>query len=499
MTRPACHNDQPRPEDELYDSRAQLAALTAEFADLQAAYHELQRSEARYRLMFENVPLGYMSMDENARLIDVNKAFADFFGYRFEEIIGRQFADLLADGVEYHRKVSFPAFKRRGYSKDIVWNVRKKSGEIATIVMNGRVRYDEDGNFIQTHCMMMDITEYRKAEEALRKSEREKALILGAMSERVIYHDEQRRIIWANRIAAETAGLSLEQIAGKFCFELFRHRATPCEDCPAMLVFQTRSAHAGEIKVDGKILQMTAHPVFDQNHAFVGVVQISSDITERKQLERELLDISSNERRRIGHDLHDGMGQQLTGISFLATALQHQLSTLQPDAAETAARIAEAADSALKLMRSILQGLCLVTAEPQGLMSALAVLAANTTELCKLDCQFACKTPVMLDDYTTASHLFYIAHEAVCNAVKHSGCSRIRIALEQQRSSLRLSVRDNGTGFPPPTGEQNGMGMRTMRYRAAIIGATLEIRGNKDKGTAVTCLMPLNLSNHAKE
>lgn len=493
MTQPACHNGQQHRDDELHDNRAQLAALTAEFADLQAAYHELQKSEARYRLMFENVPLGYMSMDENARLIDMNKAFADFFGYRHDEIIGKQFADLLAAGVEYHRKVSFPAFKRRGYSKDIVWDVRKKSGEIATIVMNGRVRYDEDGNFIQTHCMMMDITEYRKAEEALRKSEREKALILGAMSERVIYHDENRRIIWANQIAAETAGMPLEEMAGKFCFELLRNRHTPCEDCPAMLAFQTRTAHAGEIQVDGKILQMTAHPVVDQHNRFVGVVQISADITERKQLERELLDISSKERRRIGHDLHDGMGQQLTGISFLATALQQQLSDLQPDAAETAARIAESADSALKLMRSILQGLCLVTAEPQGLMSALAVLASNTTEICRLDCRFSCSKPVMLQDYTTASHLFYIAHEAVCNAVKHSGCSRIRISLEQQHRSLRLSIKDNGCGFISLPGEQTGMGQRTMRYRASIIGATLEIKGTKGKGTTISCLLPSSL------
>lgn len=498
MTRQTTDQSKRHLAEELTEARTQLAAMTREFTALSAAYAELLRSEERYRLMFENVPLGYMSMDENARLIDVNKAFADFFGYHHDEIVGKQFADLLAEGVEYHRKTSFPAFKRRGYSKDIVWNVRKKNGEIATIVMNGRVRYDEYGNFIQTHCMMMDISEHRKAEEALRKSEREKALILGAMSERVIYHDENRRIIWANHIAAESAGMPLEQMAGKLCFELLRNRPTPCEDCPAMLAFQTRTAHAGEIQVDGKILQMTAHPVVDQHNRFVGVVQISTDITERKQLERELLDISSKERRRIGHDLHDGMGQQLTGISFLATALQQQLSNLQPDAAETAARIAESADSALKLMRSILQGLCLVTAEPQGLMSALSVLASNTTDLCRLDCRFSCSKPVMLQDYSTASHLFYIAHEAVCNAVKHSNCSRIRISLEQQRTSLRLNIRDNGCGFILQPGEQSGMGQRTMRYRASIIGATLEIKGIQGKGTTITCLLPSSLL-HTKE
>ncbi len=496
MTRQTTNSSLRQLKEDLAESRANMAALVREFSQLNDAYVDLLKSEERYRLMFENVPLGYMSMDENARLIDVNKAFADFFGYSYNEIVGKQFADLLAEGVDYHRSTSFPAFKRLGYANDITWKVRKKDGSIAIVVVNGRVRYDENGDFIQTHCMMMDITKHRKAEEALRKAEREKALILGAMSERVIYYDENRRIIWANHVAAKTAGMAIEEMAGKFCFELMHKSATPCDGCPAMIVFQTHSAHAGEIQVDGKVLEMSAHPVFDEQNHFVGVVQIAADITERKQLERELLDISSKERRRIGHDLHDGMGQQLTGISFLATALHNQLTNLQPDAAESAARIAQSADSALKLMRSILQGLCLVTAEPQGLMSALTILASNTTGICRIECVFSCNRPVMMTDYTAASHLFNIAQEAVCNAVKHSKCSCIRITLEQRRDFVKMFIQDNGCGFTPQPGDQHGMGQRTMRYRASIIGATIEIKGTTGEGTTVTCLVPSSrLSN----
>lgn len=478
-------------QTELEALRRQLETVTGELARVTAAHAELQKNEERYRLMFENVPLGYMSMDVNACLLDVNTAFANFFGYTVEELIGKRFADLLAEGVEYHRKISFPAFKRRGYARNIIWKVRKKNGETATIVMNGRVRYDQDGRFIQTHCMMMDITEHRKAEEALQKSEREKALILGAMSERVIYHDEQRRIIWANRVAAEVAGLPMEQMTGRYCHELLRRgRTIPCDDCPVMKVFETMLPKAGEMQIDGKVLEMTAQPVFDEKNRFVGVVQISTDITGRKQLERELLDISSRERSRISHDLHDGMGQQLTGISFLAAALRQQLSQSHPDAAETAARIAESADSALKLMRSILQGLCLVTDEPQGLMSALSVLAVNTREICHVNCQFSCDEPVLMSDYVVASNLFYIAQEAVCNALRHSGCNGISITLERRRGAVRLIVQDNGSGRLQAEKSKQGMGLRTMRYRAAMIGGGLEIKPVKGKGTRVACLVP---------
>ncbi|NVN90450.1 MAG: PAS domain S-box protein [Desulfuromonadales bacterium] len=479
-------------ERELSETLQRLDTAERSLARLSETHTLLQKSEERYRLMFENVPLGYMSMDENARLLDVNKAFADFFGYSCEEIVGRPFADFLAEGVNHHRQTSFPAFKRKGYAKNIVWNVRRKDGSRATIVMNGRVRYDEAGRFIQTHCMMLDITEHRKAEEALRKSESEKALILGAMSERVIYHGEDSRIIWANRVAAENAGITPEQMSGRLCYELLHRRPTPCEDCPAMLVFQTHRAQTGELKADGKILEMAAHPVFDEQNNFIGVVQIAADVTERRQLERELLELSGQERRRIGHDLHDGLGQQLTGISYLATALKQQLLEIQPDAAETAARIALTADTALKLMRSILQGLCLVAAEPEGLMSALALLATNTSDICLTDCQFSCDEPVLISDYSAASHLFYIAHEAVCNAVKHSGCSRIRINLDQSADMVKLIIVDNGSGIGTQSGGQRGMGLRTMRYRASLIGAQFEIIGAKDAGTTISCTMAVS-------
>ncbi|KAA0887963.1 PAS domain-containing sensor histidine kinase [Oryzomonas rubra] len=475
---------------ELADTRLRLAALTQDFSRLNAAYKELMAIEERYRLMFENVPLGYMSMDKNARLIDANQAFADFFGYAIDEIIGKRFADLLVEGVEYHLNVTFPEYVRTGKSKDLVWKVRKKDGSVATIVTNGNARYDENGDFIQTHCMILDVTEHRKAEEALHKSEREKALILGTMSERVIYHDEHCRIVWANHIAAESAGMPLEQLSGKLCYEVYHGRKTPCEDCPAMMVYKTQKPRTGEVHVHGKVLEVVANPVFDKDNHFIGMVQISNDITERKQLERELLDISSRERKRIGHDLHDGVGQQLTGISFLATALRKQLSAITPDAAETADRIVESTEKAKKLMRSILNGLCLVAAEPQGLMEALATLASGVSKLYRVDCTFSCEKPVLIDDIADSTHLFYIAHEAVSNAVKHSGCSRIRISLDCPRGAGRLTVRDNGAGLAPSQSTNNGMGLRIMRYRAVIIGATFEVKGQPGKGTSIVCKIP---------
>jgi len=464
--------------------------LAERFSKLNEAYKLLKRSEERYRLVFDNLPLGYMSMDENARIIDANRAFLDFFGYSYDEFVGRPFADFIAEGVEYHREVAFPEFKRKGVVKNLVWKVVKRDGSLAIVSMNGRVRYDEKGQFIQTHCMMMDITEHRKAEEALRKSEKEKALILGVMSERVLYHGLDRRIIWANRVAEETSGMSSEQLLGKNCFEVLRNRSAPCEDCPAMRVFDTHKPEKGEACVDGKVLEMAAHPVMDEQNRFVGVVQISSDVTERKLLEKRILELSSKERSDIGRDLHDGLGQYLTGISILATALRKQLPQEMSDARVTVQQIVDSAESAKGIMRSILQGLCLVSDEPQGLASALSVLSSNITTLHGISCSLVSEDSASVSDHTVSTQLFFIAQEAVNNAVKYSSCCRIRILLRTSKRAVRLSVIDDGHGFSVHSTQGNGMGLRIMRYRAFIVGASLQVKSTSE-GTTVTCVAPL--------
>jgi len=259
-----------------------------------------------------------------------------------------------------------------------------------------------------------------------------------------------------------------------------------------MRVFETGAPQKGEVHVDGKVLEMAAHPVTDENNRFVGVVQISSNITERKSLEKEILELSSKERSRIGHDLHDGLGQYLTGIAFLATALHQQLTRENPGANAMVEQIVASADKAQKLMRSILQGLCLVADEPRGFMSALTALAHNTTDLYKVACSFVCENEVLIDDYALSTHLFFIAHEALTNAIKHSLCSHIRISLAVSDGTLRLSVQDDGRGISPLQTESRGMGLRIMRYRASGVRAALEVKSAPGQGTTVTCLAPLS-------
>jgi signal transduction histidine kinase len=489
---------------------------------------------ANYRLMHSSVNVYHpklqnyhemckcFMLDKDAIITEVNNEFSDFFGYDREEIIGLCFIYLLAINNyktdTYLNKIYYYLTSKNFYQlednivgdksfvnivfnhsdrtislNDVVLTAKTKDGNTATINLQSILFYDDHGDFIQTQCMLMDIAEFAKIEKALRKSEQEKALILGAMLERVIYHDTERRIGWANHIAAETAGLPLGRLIGSFCFEVYHNCSTPCENCPAMMVFETKSSQKGQMQTNGKILEITAHPVHDERNHFVGVVQVAVDITERKQLEQKLLYLSTNERHRISRDLHDGMGQHLTSISFLATALSNQLADVRPEIADTAALIVKSVDSALKNLRMILLGLCPIPFGDKGLVSALSTLATNTANIYHMDCRFSCDAPTDIFNQAATNNLFHITQEAVNNAAKHSGCTSIRIVLEQRHDMVELRIHDNGTWLTQKRDTRQGMGLQTMRFRASMIGASFKISRITGMGTTISCQIPTSI------
>jgi signal transduction histidine kinase len=143
-------------------------------------------------------------------------------------------------------------------------------------------------------------------------------------------------------------------------------------------------------------------PLYDDTGEIYALVDIVTDITERKRLEEEVLHISEREHRRIAQDLHDGVGQQLAGISCLSNVLKKSLSDQRSPEAETATRISQLLDSAVAQTRSLARGLHPVEPEPSGLMSALDELAVMVTDLFKVSCKFHCAEPVLIEDNDVA-------------------------------------------------------------------------------------------------
>ncbi len=220
----------------------------------------------------------------------------------------------------------------------------------------------------------------------------------------------------------------------------------------------------------------------------VEVEGIARDVTERRRLEKEILEISSREQQRIGHDLHDGVCQQLAGIAVLADVLADKLAEqARPEAGE-AHQITGLVNQANQQTRAVARGLFPVRLEENGLASALDELAKNTGAFYQTRCEFVCPKPVVLRDHTAAHHLYFIAQEAILNAIKHGRASFIEVSLQSAgEHGCVLTVRDDGAGLPSPLPVGPGMGLRIMNYRARMIGATLEIHSKPNGGTEVVC------------
>jgi PAS domain S-box-containing protein len=220
---------------------------------------------------------------------------------------------------------------------------------------------------------------------------------------------------------------------------------------------------------------------------FTGIVR---DISERRRLEKEILSMSEEERRRIGQDLHDGLGQMLTGIGLLSQDLARDLDAEGHPRADDMQEITEHIKEADQYARDLSHGLIPVDVEANGLPEALRRLAQNAERLFNVSCSFREVDTVLVHDNTTATHLYRIAQEAVNNAVRHGDADRIAVFLAAGAEQMRLQVRDDGTGFDTNALHDSGMGIRIMRYRARIIGGTLDISSTPEAGTVVTCTRP---------
>jgi PAS domain S-box-containing protein len=225
-------------------------------------------------------------------------------------------------------------------------------------------------------------------------------------------------------------------------------------------------------------------------------IAIRTDITARKRdesdrarLERQLIESTEREQRRIGRDLHDGLGQHLTALEMMNHTLVGQLHEKAPALEPIANEISRHIRQIVTHTRQLSHGLCPVSLTADGLMNSLKELAELTRTGGRMACEFACPDPVMLADLNVATQLYRIAQEAVSNAIRHSGATHIRIGLARAGARLELTVEDNGKGLPKDFAGKRGMGLSTMHYRARLIGANLDMASIPGDGVRFCCTL----------
>ena len=326
-------------------------------------------------------------------------------------------------------------------------------------------------------------TQVRERTAQLQQSQEQLALLVnGVPSQAVFGLDTQGKVASWNAGAERLLGYTAEEILGKHLSALL----------PDFGVHSRFEDQCWVTRKDGSRFwsAVLLTRVQDANEVPRGFGVSIRDVTDRKTLEQEVVEISDREQQRIGHDLHDGLGQELSGIAMLATALAEQLEPASPAAAEDAEQVADLVHEAIKHTRDLARGLCPLDLEGEGLAFSLRNLAQRVSRLPGITCTFDGPTAVRTD-VLTASHLYRIAQEAIHNAIRHGKARHIAIQLSDSSGQLTLTVSDDGIGMPQ-NGFESGMGLRLIGYRARAIRGRIQISGGPQGGTMVQCRIDLS-------
>jgi signal transduction histidine kinase len=223
---------------------------------------------------------------------------------------------------------------------------------------------------------------------------------------------------------------------------------------------------------------------------------LRNEMNERERLEKAVLDIGERERFAIGRDLHDGLGQHLTGTALLAQAAARDLELRAAAEAPQVNKVVSLIEQGIEQTRNLARGLLSAAIERDGLVPACAELCLAVRSQFRIDCDFEAIGEPNIAEASVASHLYYIVQEAVRNAARHSGASRIDVSIVANASGITCTVRDDGKGLPlQPSGK--GLGLQIMAHRAGIIGASFSLTTPPEGGTEIVCHLPAVAANAA--
>ncbi len=218
---------------------------------------------------------------------------------------------------------------------------------------------------------------------------------------------------------------------------------------------------------------------------------LQREVAERQRLDREIAQVADRERHRLGQELHDSVGQHLTGTALAAQVLKEKLALRSAPETGEAEKLVRYVEDGIDLTRNLARGFFSPELDADGLTVALHALAENITERFGIACVFQGEESLRINDSAIATQLYRIAQEAVTNSIKHAAAQRITIRLTRRLSELSLTISDDGIGFPDRLPRSEGLGLQLMRHGASLAGASFDVRRNGQRGTIVTCKLNL--------
>ena len=461
----------------------------------------LPNLEAMYRTLVEQIPaVVFMAYLDRG----IGEAYVS---PRIEEALGFTQAEWLEDPVRWYNRIhpddqhrwSIEAAETFSTGKPLrsAYRVIARDGRVIWFHCEAKMIRRDDGRPWFIHGVGFDISDLKRAEQALEGERNLLSTVLDTVGALVVVLSPSGAILRFNRACEDISGYTFDEVRGKYFGDLFLvpeeaarfksslaslHAREPVTGSESDLI--TRDGERRRISWSSTVLPgVGVAPTY--------VIATGIDITERKRMEKAILEISAREQRKIGRDLHDGLGQHLTGIAFMSKVLERKLAADGSPEAVEVEKIVRLVNEAIHKTRELARGLLPVVSDSDGLMSALKRWTGEVEDLFRIQCRFECSEPVRITDVNVATHLYHIAQEAVNNAIKHARATELIVSLGRPKGVGMLEVEDDGIGLPHVRQGHSGLGLHIMSYRANMIGGSLELRTGAHGGTVVSCRFPL--------
>lgn len=380
----------------------------------------------------------------------------------------------------------------RSNSAESDYRIQSSSGDWCWVNVRTRViERNAAGQAQRIVGACIDVDSRRRAEQMLRTQ----AMILETMREGVVLVTLNASIEFTNPAFERMFGRTSEELAGISLLELFSGRQvqSPAAALEGLLELHSRGAKR-DMSFRRRDGSQFAGEVLSAEIGLSGekrILVVVQDVSERKQLESEIIEIANRERRRLGADLHDGLGQELTGISLMLRSLAKPAALGAFDAAPELNEIIALVNHAIQSARKMALGISPVTLERGGLLPALKTLVGWSRDNYDIDVRLrlSIRSPLLIGE-SAAAHLYLIVQEAITNAVRHGRARSIAVTLRTNRALVSLSITDDGVGIAENAARGAGMGLKLMEYRSAVIGGVMGIKRRPGGGTRVHSVCP---------
>ena len=483
------------PRTQEISSVVNAAQLIGVALERKRAEEAIKESEERFRAIFEQAAVGVAMIDsKTGKFLMVNQRYCEMMGFTAQEMQSTTFMaitypdDLRAD-LDSMARMKRGDIRHFSMEKRLV----RADGRLIWVNLSVAAMREPDSTVDRHVAVVEDITSRKQAEEALRESEQMNRALLDHTSALIVVTDAEGRITHINQAVTNQFGYTLADVEFNTPWEtgVINKGDTPKSKERFKKLQKGEVNPVREIRLrdkDGNWHLVETRSTFTRraDGTIDRIIITGSDMTERRRLEQEILKISEQEQANIGHNLHDGVGQTLTGIGSLIDSLE---TTLEGDAKAAAGRIRDLMKQAVSEVRRMSHGLSPVAVQHRGLAGGLQLLAETVRTNFRREAICEVDSSIVVGDGDREAHLFRIAQEAVNNALRHGRCHMVRLILRRlEGTECVMEVIDDGGGISKSKKSQReGIGLQVMSYRANLIGAELEVQSESRLGTTVTC------------